>query len=103
MIQTCCWYPWTKEMADFGDRLTKFMEQGNLTAADLATLLQTSDSTLRGWLNDHRYPRLTPHDRDALFKRIHRLEDLLKSKKGLPIPRCPMQERQRRIRELMVA
>ena len=87
-------------MADFSDRLTKLMEQGNLTAADLATLLQTSDSTIRGWVNDHRYPRLTPHDRDALFKRIHRLEDLLKGKKGLPIPRCALKIRQAHIRAL---
>lgn len=87
-------------MSDFGTRLKRLMEQGNLTAADLATLLQTSDSTVRGWLNDHRYPRLTASDWTNVQDRLRKLDVLLRKGNLLPVPRCAMQVRKGRIRAI---
>ena len=88
-------------MKDFCTRLSLLMAQGNLTVSDLAMLLRTPDGTVRGWIQDGRYPRLTPQDFEDVSDRLSTLESLVKGKKELPIPRCSRKERQAHLRGLV--
>ncbi len=67
-------------------RLKALMRDGNLTVADLARWFKRSDPTVRGWSRGVAVGG-PPADRRAVSDAVSEMENLLKKKKGLPVPR----------------
>ena len=74
------------------ERLRRLLNQGNLTVADLARWLERPHPTVRGWVLGGRLggPAL---DTAFILARIKLLEDRLKKKRGLPVPRMSARRR----------
>lgn len=62
------------------------MVGGNLRAADLARWFDRRNSTVQGWLQG-REPAGPASEIRELFARLVKLEDRIRSRKGLPVPR----------------
>lgn len=66
-------------------RLDAIMRDGNLTVADLARWFERPHPTVRGWTKGGSVGG--PHqDKMAIEKNLSKLENMLKAKKGLPVP-----------------
>ena len=73
-------------------RLSRLLDQGNLTVADLARWLERPHPTVRGWVMGGRLggPAL---DTAFVLARVKLLEDRLRKKRGLPVPRMSARKR----------
>jgi len=66
-------------------RLDAIMRDGNLTVADLARWFERPHPTVRGWTKGGSVGG-PPLDRHAIEVALAKLEDMLKKKRGLPVP-----------------
>jgi hypothetical protein len=67
-------------------RFKALMRDGNLTVADLARWFQRPDPTVRGWARGVAVGG-APADKKEISDALHKLEELLRKRKGLPVPR----------------
>ena len=77
---------------ELSDRLGRLIDYGNLTVADLARWLERPHPTGRGWVMGGRLggPAL---DTAFVLARVKLLEDRLRKKRGLPVPRMSARKR----------
>ena len=77
---------------ELSDRLGRLIDYGNLTVADLARWLERPHPTVRGWVMGGRLggPAL---DTAFVLARVKLLEDRLRKKRGLPVPRMSARKR----------
>lgn len=67
-------------------RLKAIMRDGNLTIADLARWFKRPHPTVRGWVHGGAVGGAAL-DKSEVFVMLERLENMLRKRKGLPIPR----------------
>jgi len=66
-------------------RLDAIMRDGNLTVADLSRWFQRPHPTVRGWTKGGAVGG-PPQDRAAIEVGLIKLEEMLKKRRGLPVP-----------------
>lgn len=84
----------------FSHRLQAIMRDGNLTGADLTRWFGRPDPTVRGWISgDHQ---LSGGQLDVAYveAQLVKLERLLKSKRGLPVPQMTRAGRKKHLASL---
>lgn len=75
-------------MATLQKRLQTVMRRGNLTVSDLSRWLRVPVPTMRCWVHDGCVPRT-----NGLDHPLERLEHLVRSRNGFPIPLMTRRDR----------
>lgn len=83
----------------FQQRLGRLLKQGNLTVADLARWFEKPHATVRGWVRGGNLG-LPPMDAAYVEAQLGLLEQRLKKRRGLPVPRMSARARSTYMKDL---